>query len=153
VIAAVEAWREPHADLDLVLVRGNHDARSGDPPQSWRVRVCDEPCCDKGDAAVCFAHYPEAADRVERGRHVLCGHLHPAVVLSSPARDLRAACFWLRPRVGVLPAFGAFTGTAVVRPARGDRVLAVGRGEIVDVTRPGKKKYAEGAEEAQRTQR
>jgi DNA ligase-associated metallophosphoesterase len=134
VIDAVDTWRERHDTLDIFLVRGNHDARSGDPPESWRIRVCDEPCCDEGDAAVCFAHYPEAADRVGRGRHVLCGHVHPAVLLSSPGRDLRAACFWLRRRVGILPAFGPFTGTHVVLPSRGDRVLAVGGGEIVDVT-------------------
>ena len=146
VIEAVDSWRARHADLDIFLVRGNHDARAGDPPDSWRIRVCDEPCRDEGDAAVCFAHYPEAAACVEAGRHVLCGHVHPAVLLSSPGRDLRTPCFWFRPRVSVLPAFGSFTGTKVVLPSRGDRVLAVGRGEIAEVTPPGKK-YAEIAEE------
>ena len=134
VMDAVEAWRERHPDLDIFLVRGNHDARSGDPPASWRVRVCDEPCCDEGDAAICFAHYPEAV-RAVAGKFVLCGHLHPAVLLSSPSRDLRAPCFWFRPAVGVLPAFGSFTGSRVVLPAPCDRVLALGRGEIADVTR------------------
>lgn len=38
-----------------------------------------------------------------------------------------------RPRVGVLPAFGAFTGAATVPIRRGDRVLA--DGEVIDVTR------------------
>lgn len=142
VIGAVDAWRRRHADLDILLVRGNHDERSGDPPPSWRMSVRGEPCHDDGDAAVRFAHHPEAAERAPRDTHVLCGHLHPAVVLSSPERALRAACFWFRRRVCVLPAFGVFTGTAVVRPSRGDHVLAVGDGAIVDVTPMKKEEFA-----------
>ena len=32
-----------HATIDVVLVRGNHDARAGDPPADWNVRCVDEP--------------------------------------------------------------------------------------------------------------
>ena len=32
-------------------------------------------------------------------------------------------CYWFSDRVGVLPAFGAFTGMQAVRPAAGERVF------------------------------
>jgi DNA ligase-associated metallophosphoesterase len=37
------AWRSRHSSIDIVLVRGNHDARAGDPPPDWNVRCVDEP--------------------------------------------------------------------------------------------------------------
>src|SRR4030095_16094968 len=42
-LAAVAAWRDAHRSLYLVLVRGNHDDRAGDPPDALGIRVVDEP--------------------------------------------------------------------------------------------------------------
>src|SRR6187431_2689406 len=42
--AAFVAWRDQHATLNVMLVRGNHDAKSGDPPPGWGVDVVAEPC-------------------------------------------------------------------------------------------------------------
>lgn len=130
MIGAFEAWREAHAAVDVLLVRGNHDARSGDPPACWKARVEDAPFADAEDGEIVFAHQP----KTPRGSvHVLCGHIHPAVDLMGVAHGCRAACFWFGKRVGVLPAFGAFTGTKSVLPGREDRVFAVRDGEVVEV--------------------
>lgn len=131
-------WRREHRSLDVLLIRGNHDARAGDPPADWGMRIADEPYGEAGDGRVMFAHYPEAAERAADGGAVLCGHLHPAVRLRGAVSSVRAACFWMRAGVGVLPAFGSFTGTLVVTPAAGDRVFVVCDGEIVEAgARPG----------------
>ncbi len=37
-LAALQAWRDRHPSLGLTLVRGNHDARAGDPPASLGMR-------------------------------------------------------------------------------------------------------------------
>ena len=46
-VAALDAaflrWRAAHDGIDLVLVRGNHDANAGDPPAEWRVACVGEP--------------------------------------------------------------------------------------------------------------
>jgi DNA ligase-associated metallophosphoesterase len=123
-IAAVTAWREAHPALELVLVRGNHDDRAGDPPGRLGIRVVDEPFLQDGFA---LCHHP----RPRAGAYVLAGHLHPCVGVGGRARDhLRLPCFWFGPEVGVLPAFGAFTGMHAIRPAPGDRVFAVA-GDVV----------------------
>jgi len=129
-------WRRTRPDLGVLLIRGNHDRHAGDPPADWSIRVESEPYCEPGDGAVCFAHDPRTAEKAARGAAILCGHLHPGVLLSGTMRDMRAACFWFGrlPRVGVLPAFGTFTGMKLVRPVEGDRVLAVGPGGILDIT-------------------
>ena len=120
---AVRAWRERHPHLALTLVRGNHDRHAGDPPAAWGVEVVDEPWRLDGLA---LGHHP----RPVPGAYAIAGHLHPGVVLGSGADRLRLPCFHLGPAVGVLPAFGAFTGLQNVHPAPGDRVFAVA-GDLV----------------------
>jgi DNA ligase-associated metallophosphoesterase len=126
-LAAMQRWRERQAALEVVLVRGNHDDRAGDPPAVLRIDVVDEPFVD-GPFACC--HHP--APRAEG--YVLAGHLHPSVRLSGRGHDrLRLPCFWFGPGVGVLPAFGAFTGTHGIEPAAGDRVFAVADDRVFSV--------------------
>lgn len=118
-LATVERWRAAHPGLAWVLVRGNHDRHAGDPPPAWGVQAVDEPLRLGGLA---LKHHPEP----EPGAYVLAGHLHPGVVLGGRAHDrLRLPCFHFGPAVGVLPAFGEFTGLHVMPRADGDRVYVV----------------------------
>ena len=66
--------------------------------------------------------------------YALAGHIHPAVRLCGEGDEtLRLACFWFGKRHGVLPACGAFTGSAVVRPRVGDQVFVIAEGEVLRV--------------------
>jgi DNA ligase-associated metallophosphoesterase len=123
--AAVAAWRERHAGLELILVRGNHDRHAGDPPAAWRVACVDEPL-PLGPFAL--AHHPEP----QPGAYVLAGHVHPAAVVGRGRERLRLPCFHFGPAVGVLPAFGDFTGMHALPRGDGDRVWAIAD----DVVRP-----------------
>ena len=126
-LGALARWREQHADLQLTLVRGNHDAHAGDPPGWARMEVVDEPLRVEG-LALC--HHPVAHD----GAYVLAGHLHPGIVLGGRPHDhVRLPCFWFGARIGVLPAFGAFTGLKTIRPAPGERVFAVADAAVLAV--------------------
>jgi uncharacterized protein len=121
---ALAAWRRRHAALELVLVRGNHDQHAGDPPKQLGVATVDEPL-HLGGLALCHRPQPRP------GVYVLARHLHPAVVLAGRAHDrLRLPCFHFGASVGVLPAFGAFTGMHTVRPTAGERVF-VAAGDAV----------------------
>lgn len=128
-MAALAAWRRAHSKLELVLVRGNHDDRAGDPPAALGIEVVDEPFHADG-LALC--HHP----RRLAGAYVLAGHLHPCVHLGGRGFDhLRLPCFWLGDEVGVLPAFGAFTGMHPIQAGAGERVFAIADG-LVAATRP-----------------
>jgi DNA ligase-associated metallophosphoesterase len=121
-LAAVAQWRAQWRALELLLVRGNHDRHAGDPPADWRVACVDEPFTLPGLPGLALAHHPHAVD----GAYVLAGHVHPGVVLGGRAHQrLRLPCFHFGAQVGLLPAFGAFTGLHVQRPEPGDRLYAI----------------------------
>jgi uncharacterized protein len=122
------AWREARKALGLTLVRGNHDRKAGDPPEAWRMR-----CVEAGERLGTFGlnHEPGPS---RTGGYALAGHIHPAVRLSSSGESLRLPCFWFGAHCGVLPAFGAFTGSAEVQPRRGDQVFVVADDEVLKVT-------------------
>ena len=65
---------------------------------------------------------------------MLAGHIHPAISLAGPGRQReRLPCFLFGERIGLLPAFGDFTGGATVRPRPGDRVFGVAGDEVVPI--------------------
>lgn len=123
----LRTWRAAHPDLAIELVHGNHDRRSGTPPEDLRIVVRDESAVE---SPFVFRHFPDPSPE----GYVLAGHVHPAVTLRGEGRQrLRLPCFWFGAGVGLLPAFGSFTGSADVVPARGDRVFVVVHGEVLAV--------------------
>ncbi len=124
----VAAWREQHAKLAITLVRGNHDDRAGDPPAALRFSIVNEPFF-LDSLALC--HHPQTIAT----HYVLAGHLHPCLLIHGKARErLRLACFWMgdevsRP-VGILPAYGSFTGMHPIERRDCDAVYAVA-GDVV----------------------
>lgn len=130
VLDALRRWRERHCELTVELVRGNHDRHAGDPPEEFSIRSVEAPF---DEAPFRLAHFPEP----DPSGYVLAGHLHPAVHLRGAGRGrerLRLPCFHFGPQVGVLPAFGSFTGHATVRPAAGDRVLVVADERVIEIS-------------------
>jgi len=131
-LAAFAAWREQRAELKLVLVRGNHDDRAGDPPPSWGVHCVDEPFALPAAPSLALCHHPHE----RRGAYVLAGHLHPCAVIGRGIDRLRLPCFHFGAGVGVLPAFGAFTGMHPIERADGDRVFVVADNAVHEVHEP-----------------
>ncbi len=117
-IDALRLWRVRHGQVSMVLVRGNHDLRAGDPPAELGIEVVDEPW-DLGPWALC--HHPQAV----KGRYALAGHVHPAVHVGRSRERLRLPCFHFGDQVGLLPAFGDFTGSHTLTPAPSDQVFVI----------------------------
>lgn len=117
VMDAVARWRAARAQLDILVIRGNHDLRAGDPPDDWRMRIEPEGVVDP---PFVLRHEPSDGGAA----YTLAGHLHPCASMAAPGVGrARFRCFWIRPRCAVLPAFARFAGAAVVRPGAGDRLV------------------------------
>ncbi|MES2643430.1 MAG: ligase-associated DNA damage response endonuclease PdeM [Myxococcota bacterium] len=123
VIEAVAAWRT-RCTVTTVLVRGNHDRHVPVLPASWDIADHRGVLVEDGYA---FTHAPAPVS----GAYTWAGHLHPMAWVRGRGDSLRLPCFHLGPEVGVLPAFGTFTGGVAVRRARGDRVYVVADTAVV----------------------
>jgi DNA ligase-associated metallophosphoesterase len=127
-LATLQAWRDRHPTLEIVLVRGNHDRHAGDPPAGLRFMLKDEPWLLEPFA---LRHDPAPHD----GYPVLAGHAHPVYHLRGRAHQcLRLPCFVVGPQVTLLPAFGEFTGGWAVSPGMDDRVFLAAAGQVWPVT-------------------
>ncbi len=124
----LDAWRDRNARLDLVVIRGNHDAWAGDVPPGWGATVLDGPVRDGS-----FALVHDAADADGEVAFVLSGHVHPGVRLRGAGASVVLPCFHAGTGGAVLPAFGSFTGLHVVRPRRRDEIHVVADGSVVRV--------------------
>ncbi|MEP6717236.1 MAG: ligase-associated DNA damage response endonuclease PdeM, partial [Terriglobia bacterium] len=124
---AVAEWRGRHAEIEMLLVRGNHDRGAGDPPPELGIECVNAPVFEGPFA---FQHHPK---RPARG-YALAGHTHPAIRLRGKAMQRATLpCFWFTGEVGTLPAFGSFCGSALISPAEGDRVYAIAEDEVIPV--------------------
>ena len=89
MFAALGTWRSSNAAVDVVLVRGNHDRRAGDPPVELAIDCVNAPYAA---APFVFAHHPAA----DLGGYVLAGHVHPGIRLyGSGGQRERLPCFFI----------------------------------------------------------
>lgn len=125
---AIAGWRAAHVNLQMVLVRGNHDAHAGDPPAVLNIECVNGPLIVGPFAC---QHHPTA----HASHYVLAGHLHPHVNLRGRGRQsVRLPCFAFCERGAILPAFTSFTGGGAYTPGEGDRVFAIVDNEIIQTS-------------------
>jgi DNA ligase-associated metallophosphoesterase len=122
-------WRRGVHDLEITLVRGNHDRRAGDPPANWLIECVDEP--------ISFRHFqlrhcPQFNDQIP----TFAGHLHPKYRLSFGPDHLRLPCFLRRRNTLVLPAFGEFIDHDTIEPEPNDSVFIIANAEVVPIALP-----------------
>ena len=114
----------PNIAFELVL--GNHDILEENLVSKNGIEVHQE-LYRLGPFA--FSHYP-----IDSVGYCLCGHIHPGVrLVGNSKQSLRLPCFYFGEHQGILPAFGTFTGTTLIRPEEGDRVFVVSEDQIREV--------------------
>lgn len=126
-------WRKTLPHVDFTLVRGNHDILPLHLYRQLGMQVVEDSLA-LGPVTICHdpAHAQKLIDnKGDAPAYVLCGHLHPGYKLMGPGREaLTLPCLWLGEKIGVMPAFGAFTGLYAIKPEPGDRVCLFGPSRV-----------------------
>lgn len=126
-IATIQSWRDKLGEIEMLLVPGNHDLRSGALPPELKIETTADELIE---APFVFKHHPEASPL----GYALAGHIHPAIRLIGRGRQKeRLACFLFRPDYGLLPSFGTFTGGYDITPQPEDRIFAVAPNQIIEI--------------------
>lgn len=111
------------------LVLGNHDILPRQRYLELGLHLHPEPYLLE---PFYLRHHP--LESITAGFH-FAGHLHPGVLLHGQGRQrLRLACFFQGNGQMILPAFGEFTGKAILTPVPGDRVYVIAENEVLEVT-------------------
>lgn len=129
-LAELRRWRSLAGNFEILLVRGNHDRHSSDPPRDLQINCIDSP-----------AFVPPFVFRHElagsAAGYELAGHVHPGLTLVGRGLQRETLpCFILGKHAALLPAFGSFTGLGVVEPGPEDRAFVVTEDEVLEVTAP-----------------
>lgn len=128
--AHLRAWRGAMENLEITLIRGNHDIHAGDPCESLGIETLNTLRIDN----VKFQHAPSDAPSPARPDEpsIVCGHVHPATTLVDfDGKVLKVPAFVIDDRQLVLPAFGRFTGTSVMERQPGRQFLIASHGRVV----------------------
>lgn len=121
------AFRASFHDVEVILVRGNHDRHAGDAPAAWGLTIVSEPHV-LGPFACC--HEP---GRAGHSGFELAGHLHPAIRLQTAREGVTLPCFWQHPDGIVLPAFGSLTGNFTLRLKPSERAFVIAGQQLHEI--------------------
>ncbi len=111
-------------EVDFVLIEGNHDILNAQLYTEAGIIVVPEII----EGPFRFSHHPEP----DENYYNISGHVHPAVELRGKGRQsLKFPCFYFGQQLGILPAFGEFTGTHVLTVQEGDEVFVCAGGKVL----------------------
>ncbi len=120
---------EEFGETTFHLIKGNHDILSPIAYQKSSFKIHIEPVTI---GKLLLSHEP--LDSIPEGYLNLCGHIHPGIRLVGKGRQsIRIPCFHLRSNQLTLPAFGEFTGLALIKPKTGDQIFGVAQKKIIQI--------------------
>jgi DNA ligase-associated metallophosphoesterase len=120
---------EHFPNTEFHLVKGNHDVLSPLAYRQSKLKIHNEPLTL---GSLILSHEP--MEIITLGHLNLCGHIHPGVRLIGKARQsVRIPCFYQSGSQLILPAFGNFTGLAMVNHKTGDQIWGITPEKIIPV--------------------
>lgn len=119
-------WKKNHSQK-IILVEGNHDIISKELYTDLDIEIHSELQIDN----FLLTHHPTEKE----GLFNFCGHLHPGIQLRGLGRQfLSLPCFFKKPNQMIFPAFGEFTGNAYLTPSENDKVYAITKEDVIEIT-------------------
>ena len=124
-------WRSQFPNLEIILVRGNHDIIDDNYYHQLNIILHDELLV----GPFLMLHHPltETALKNTNG-YAFCGHIHPGVSLIGRGRQhITLPCFAFGDKQAILPSFGKFTGKVAIRSNKADRIFAIAKDKVLAI--------------------
>ncbi|MCS5489512.1 ligase-associated DNA damage response endonuclease PdeM [Algoriphagus limi] len=122
-----ESWEElmdflsRFEEINFYLVKGNHDILPRNIYENAPFELLNQPVFIE---RLVLSHEP--LNEVQEGFLNLCGHIHPGVRLKGLGRQsVRVPCFYKNNQTLILPAFGEFTGLALVQASSDASIFGI----------------------------
>ena len=117
-------WRSNYTSLEIDLIRGNHDILTNEEYADFGLTIHDE-YLDFSEFYL--THKPRGKSENNGNNHyIISAHVHPAVRLVGKGKQsVTLPCFYFGKSYGLLPAFGRFTGRALLHPDESDNVFVI----------------------------
>jgi DNA ligase-associated metallophosphoesterase len=117
-------WMDNFPDIQVKLVKGNHDILVADWYTKAGITVSD---IDLVIGGFHFVH-DIAGSGVTEAHYSFSGHIHPGIRIQVAAKQSFCfPCFYFGESYAVIPAFSHFTGVALIEPLRHENVFAIVR--------------------------
>ena len=129
-----EEWEEfvdfmqQFPEVKQILVKGNHDILSDKKYIDAGIEVIDS--FRKNGLRWEHEHVDDESDEFQ-----ISGHIHPGVRLKGGAKQsLVLPCFYFTKNKALMPAFGEFTGLALIKPKKEDRIWVVAENKLTEIS-------------------
>ena len=126
-------WRSDFEELDIKLVKGNHDILNKNWYAQSGIELFDSSLKISG---FCFQHDPGECGKDDdtKNHYVFSGHIHPGITINGVGKQsLKFPCFYFTHTYCILPAFSRFTGTVSVKPKEEDVAFAIVNNSILRI--------------------
>lgn len=101
-------WRAEHSDVEIILIKGNHDRLNDLVYDSFGIAYCTQ---ELHLSPFHFIHEPKLATT---STFAISGHIHPGIRITSKTKQqIKLPCFEVSSSQLILPAFSEFTGLAI----------------------------------------
>lgn len=122
-------WRDLHHDIELVLIKGNHDIL----PIGFYDNLCIK-VIEEGSIGPFILKHDKPKNLPNTHGYLICGHIHPGIKLRGKGRQsVTVPCFWFGRDYAILPAFGKFTGKAELKIQKDEIVFAIAGQKVLPV--------------------
>jgi len=120
-------WRQLHQSINMILIKGNHDIL----PLHF-YQLLDIEVVNSKKIGVFELHHDLPKNQTDY--YIISGHIHPGIKLIGKARQgLVLPCFYFGKNNGIMPAFGKFTGKAIIKRKENDLVFAIAGKKVMAV--------------------
>ena len=118
--------RKTYSHVSFELILGNHDILDSERYTDAELKISSE----KHIGPFLLTHHP----CIHKELFNLCGHIHPAIRIRGKGRQsIRIPCFYFTENQGVLPAFGTFTGSHLLKLQNANRVFGIADNSVIKI--------------------